>query len=316
MWTAEMPSNIAVIKYMGKKPQGKNRPTNPSLSWTLPHLTTRVEVAEASDMSWEPLNCDYPIELSSRGRQRYLAHAEFVLDQIGSSKKLKIRSGNNFPSDCGIASSASSFAALTEVLTETFAKEKSDRERAWISAQGSGSSCRSFMPGWVRWDGDNIDSLDAPFGNLKHMVVIASAKLKKVSSSEAHRRVVTSSLFAGRTERAEARLNSFVQALANSDWLSLCEIAWSEFWDMHALFETSQPSFGYFTGETIDILNSLREFDFSQGQGPIVTMDAGPNVHLLWRNDQTNNAKAFFTSEVRGKYSCFSDIEGIGIAKL
>ena len=43
-WYASAPSNIALIKYMGKTDYNGNKPTNSSLSYTLTHLNTHVEI--------------------------------------------------------------------------------------------------------------------------------------------------------------------------------------------------------------------------------------------------------------------------------
>lgn len=62
---------------------------------------------------------------------------------------------------------------------------------------------------------------------------------------------------------------------------------------MHALFETANPSFGYMTSHSLALLNLVRELWSRDGDGPLVTMDAGPNVHLIWRSEQTPQALAF-----------------------
>jgi len=36
----------------------------------------------------------------------------------------------------------------------------------------------------------------------------------------------------------------------------------------------------------VDCLMSLRKMWQEKGDGPLVTMDAGPNIHLLFRRDQ------------------------------
>jgi diphosphomevalonate decarboxylase len=77
-----------------------------------------------------------------------------------------------------------------------------------------------------------------------------------------------------------------IQALKENQWQEAFEITWAEFWDMHAMFETSSPSFGYFDLGSIEVLQKVREFWKKQGDGPLVTMDAGANVHLLYRADQ------------------------------
>ena len=67
---------------------------------------------------------------------------------------------------------------------------------------------------------------------------------------------------------------------------------------MHALFETSQPPFGYINGKSVDLLQIARTFWQAQNDGPLVTMDAGPNVHFLWRPDQIQQAQYFKKHEL------------------
>ena len=211
---------------------------------------------------------------------------------------VKLRSKNDFPSDCGIASSASSFAALTKCADIAFSsisgKKLTTEELAALSRHGSGSSCRSFYDGFVEWDGaDHIRPIVTTYLNLFHQVFIVSSAVKTVSSSQAHQRVATSLLMKGRTERAVDRLQKVKNILLGElHWKELYELSWAEFWDMHALFETAHPPFGYMAAESLALLSDVREL-WAKGDGPVVTMDAGPNVHLIWREDQVDLAKSF-----------------------
>jgi len=323
MWLGTKPSNIALIKYMGKRDIAFNKPSNASFSWTLPHLKTQVTltISDKPLDTWSPLQTDFPFEMSSTGLQKYLNHLNRIKELFSVKKFFEVKSGNNFPADCGIASSASSFAALTEAACAACAEISGEEnlsllDQAKLSALGSGSSCRSFLPNWVCWDGEEIRPVSTAYDELLHMVVIVASGAKKISSSQAHKRVSSSLLFEGRTHRAEQRLGDFIKNANRKGWMQLYEIAWAEFWDMHALFETSTPSFGYFEPQTLTILNLARDFWFSQGDGPLVTMDAGPNVHLLWREDQRNQALDFFNESLKGQWACLSNMVEIGFAKL
>ena len=259
VWRAEMPSNIALIKYMGKKDVVKNIPANTSLSWTLPHLKTNVELEKTNQRadSWEPLTSDFPFEMSETGVEKFLGHLDRVKAYFNVNQNFIIRSSNNFPADCGIASSASSFAALTEAAsaacTEISGQAISYEGKALLSAQGSGSSCRSFKEGMVLWSEKSVSSIESPFNNLLHMVVLVGKNKKEVSSSQAHKRVETSHLYSGRIERCEQRLEDLILSWSHRDWESSFQIIWNEFWDMHALFETSRPAFGYFEAGTLKV---------------------------------------------------------------
>ena len=319
MWEASAPSNIALIKYMGKRSFSSANTTqtnvavNSSLSWTLDHLRSFVQLElvrpEESQIDTWQSHSQWPLEMSDVGQQKYLAHLQRV-KKIFSAENyfFKVRSGNNFPADCGIASSASSFAALTLVAAQALSQLTKKplptmQTLADLSRQGSGSSCRSFFSGFVVWEEQGVRQLPITT-TLYHQVIIVSGDKKQVSSSQAHQRVQSSLLMKQREERVQVRFTSLCEQLLcnNSDWKKLYELTWSEFWDMHALFETSDPSFGYMTSKSLEILNTLREYWLQKQDGPLVTMDAGPNVHLLWRQNQKVLAQDFAKDHPQWKW--------------
>ena len=287
--TNSAPSNIALIKYMGKF--NGQKAVNASLSYSLDYLRTFVELEESSGVQdiWEPLTLEDAddVVLSDAGTRRFLSHLQMLKNKAGIEQKFIVRSSNNFPSDCGLASSASSFAALTLTFAD-WLKQKEGRELgsqnqlASLSREGSGSSGRSFFTPWALWKNDEFSKVDGLPEDFKHWVILCDREKKEVSSSEAHKRVSSSLLMRGRVERAEERLVQLTQSLKSRNWNECFEICWAEFWDMHALFETSQPSFGYMNSLTMEVLTLLRDFWRQRKGGPIVTMDAGANVHCLW----------------------------------
>jgi diphosphomevalonate decarboxylase len=361
IWRVSAPSNIALIKYMGKiepssvqapsaqrsvKDSSVNQPTNTSLSYTLSHLRTWLELELAIEKSgtdsWEPLlettgparlaerpneksvqQASRPLaklELSEKGLARFLAHLGALKKDFGFTGSFVVRSANDFPSDCGLASSASSFAALTSAALEALASltgrpPLSVAQAADWSRRGSGSSCRSFFEPWSIWEAGRIAGVDGlQCNDLIHQVVVVNEDIKTVSSSEAHQRVMTSSLFNGRPSRAHERVTALLASLKNGDWRAAFETSWAEFWDMHALFETSSPSFGYMTAGSLEVLQFVRQDIWARhNDGPLVTMDAGPNVHLLYRRTPATRAFALSVTErFSRKYLVLSSEESTG----
>ncbi len=299
MWVeASAPSNIALIKYMGKADVTANRPTNSSLSFSLDKLRTFVRIKRIEKLTvdkWQPLEREdlRPIVLSTKGREKFLNHFAMLKHEFKIEGFYQIESANNFPSDCGLASSASSFAALTMAAHDWRVKDAQGpivpyrpKELAKLSQKGSGSSCRSFFSPWSLWHEGGAESIQLPYTNLKHQVILCDESIKEVSSSAAHQLVLTSDLFHGRPERAEERLRNLVQCLRIEDWKKAHDICWNEFWDMHVLFHTSVPAFIYMNDVTMKVLNLLNDYWKKNNDGPIVTMDAGSNIHLLYRSDQ------------------------------
>lgn len=301
-WFAQAPSNIALIKYMGKKDVENNIPINASLSYTLNNLLTSVVLEKHSGKKdiWEPLNIPGAMQfiLPQSAQERFLNHLTRLKSHFHYSGAFIVRSSNNFPHSSGLASSASSFAALTKcavlALCELTEQEVPSIEiQAQLSRAGSGSSCRSFFSPWALWKEDSVGAIDLPYKQLTHQVILISKDEKQVSSSEAHERITTSTLYVTRSQRAEQNLKVLLAALEKQQWKEAYQICWREFQDLHQLFSSCAKPFSYMTEQTQQALVSLQELWQRENDGPIVTMDAGPNIHLLYRPDQANMALKF-----------------------
>lgn len=310
-WFADAPANIALIKYMGKKDAAKNLPDNPSLSYTLNNLLTYVtlELHSGTTDVWESL--DIPgadkLNLSTTAQARFLHHLSRMKALFNYNGNFIVRSNNTFPHGSGLASSASSFAALTKcaslALSElTHSALPSVETQADLSRQGSGSSCRSFFSPWAVWNEERVEPIALPYETLSHEVIVIDRTEKNVSSSEAHRRIRSSQLYADRSLRATKNLASLLAAFRAQNWHDAYQICWQEFQDMHALFSSCDEPFSYMTTATCKVLEQLQTFWHEEEDGPIVTMDAGPNIHLLYRLDQGELAYRFKQKYLMGQY--------------
>jgi diphosphomevalonate decarboxylase len=329
--TARAPSNIALIKYMGKTDAGLNRPLNGSISLTLNHLCTVVEVTTSQDSSnsanermgaqWfnelpsfktdigaleVPKLSDAGIARVYRHIQRMRNKVPEILPRYGlkivSYRDFEIRSANTFATATGIASSASSFAAITlataaghasdpEAFIRSYKNEPELRcALAEVSRQGSGSSCRSFGGPWVLWEDESATVLSTRMPAMTDFVLVVSRRPKLVSSSDAHQLVRTSPLWDKRAERVASRIAELEAALGKGDLRAVARVAWTEMWEMHSMFHTCAEPFTYWEPGSIQALNLLAPLvnnvllsksDRSPIGTPIVTMDAGANVHVL-----------------------------------
>lgn len=299
---AQAPANIAIAKYMGKENSALNLAATPSLSLTLSSLQAHCEVrwyagTETED-SWEPHS-----DLNENERIRALRHVAQVRKALPSILSvyglpmrepgaLCLRTANTFPLGVGIASSASSFAAITLAtsaalcadpvkMEEIFCEDQSFRKAlAQISRLGSGSSCRSFDGPWVLWEGEAVSKIGAALPEMADLVLLISDVKKETPSSLAHEKVRTSPLWYQRVERARARVRLLEKYLADGDLTAIAASAWEEAWEMHSLFHTSSPPFTFWEPGTIETLKWFSGF-ITQPSPPIVTLDAGPNVHVI-----------------------------------
>ena len=274
---ASAPSNIAWIKYMGKKDEANNVPCNSSLSYTVPRFKTTVQITPIGERKDRFSTRSMP--LTEKEQSRFFSHADWVKDQCGYTGGLEITSHNNFAKGCGLASSASSFSALTVAVVAITGRDIPYKTVVSWARQGSGSACRSFYGPWVHWSEEEVKPLPQITRRMAHTVLLLSSHDKKVSSSEAHRQVVLSPGYAARMIRAEARLLQLLQILIDGDWFAVYRLVLEESMDMHQLF--THAGFSYWSSATEQALSLVDRQWRQYGNGPIVTMDAGPNIHLF-----------------------------------
>jgi len=146
---------------------------------------------------------------------------------------------------------------------------------------------------------------------------MVSSHAKAVSSSQAHERVRTSPLWEGRIQRANERFVQLLGAIGRGDLKMIASQSWREAWEMHSLFHTSVPPFSYFEPGTIGVLNFLAPFVEGE-RPPIVTLDAGPNVHLFVPYDDKAQWRAKLAGAFPGGHSVkvLEDSPGTGAQVL
>lgn len=288
----------------------KNLSLNSSLSYTLNHFITKVQIEEADKDSCSPfkknpfqgkklydssVEINFENKLSLPAQKKFLHFFQFLKRFFFIPGHYTIFSQNNFPTAIGTASSASSFSALSLAVYK-LAKARSTQKKeisyikqqdlAGLSRIGSGSSIRSFFSPWCIWTHQNVQTLKSPWSKLLHQLIVVNLQEKKISSTKAHERVKTSPYFKRRKERAERRIKSLLSAFQIKDWKQCYQICYKEFMDLHTLFESSKPPVKYRTDNTYKVLDYINYFWKKNKDGPIATMDAGANIHLLYRPDQ------------------------------
>ena len=296
---AVVPSNIALIKYWGKKDEFSQWPANDSLSMTLSAAHTVTE-ASLHDGPHDVLRRNGHIVSAEATQDKALKHLVRLRQLLGFDAPLNLSTHNTFPSDCGIASSASGLGALTLAAIAAWTGAESfehladlgySRQRlAMLARLGSGSACRSLLGGFVEWcggshtDDQSIRTVsDAEAFPLCDVIVLLSQTPKSISSTAAHRHAWTSPLFAPRLAGMARRLGDVRQAILKQDLEHLGDLIEIEALDMHAVMMSSTPPAYVMTSETSRLLAWVRD-ERSKGRLEAwFTVDAGPNVHLICR---------------------------------
>lgn len=281
--TAIAPSNIAFVKFMGKKDESLRLPTNDSLSMCLSDALTTTTVEFSEKLPEDDIDGTF----SESEKKRILQHIDRIRKHAGMTLHVRVATRNTFPKSAGIASSASGFAALTVAASHAAGLSLQEQELTVLARLGSGSAARSIPEGFVLWKtGETTEksfaySLYPPsYWDIRDIVVVVSKKEKPIATSDAHRAVRTSPFFPTRLAGMKKTLENIQKALEKKDFDAFGLLAEQEALNMHAVMLTAMPPVCYMLPDTIALLTHVWRWR-KTGLPVYATLDAGPTVHLL-----------------------------------
>jgi diphosphomevalonate decarboxylase len=287
--TAKANTNIALIKYWGKRDEALFLPMNSSISVTLDrfYTITTVEFSENLTNDIFVLNNQPAGEAQSNKVFRFL---ERIRELAGSQLHAVVTSENKVPTAAGFASSASGFAALAAAGAKALNLELSQKELSILARQGSGSACRSVYGGYVEWQkGEREDGKDSFANqllseqdwNISVLSVIVATKQKKVSSREGMKLTVeTSPFYSGWLQTVSQDLERAKEAIKSLDYEKLGEVVEANALKMHATMLGAEPPILYWQSGTLEVIHHIQSLRLS-GIPAFFTIDAGPNVKVL-----------------------------------
>ena len=316
------PSNLAIIKYWGK--YGNQLPRNASISLTLSNAVSKTKVAYSGRKNFDG-NIDIAFKFEGQEQesfkdriQKYLfsikEHVPFI-DQL----HFDISSENTFPHSSGIASSASAMSALAlcicSIEHELFKSLENqgdfERKASFLSRLGSGSACRSIYDSWALWgktgdvagSSDNFaigmkDEVHEVFHDLHDDIFIISKNEKAVSSSAGHKLMESNPYAAVRYDEAKRQMFYVLEALRKGDIERFGSIAEQEAMSLHALMMVSNPSYILIEANTVARIKKIRRFRKESNLPVFFSLDAGPNIHLLYPDSIKENLEAFINEEL------------------
>lgn len=292
-------TNIALIKYWGKRNTQLFLPTNSSLSITLDHFYTETKVQFSDQFEKDSLILDGS-QVSDQEMGKITAFLDHVRNIAGTRVFAKVTSVNHVPTAAGFASSASGYAALAAAASKALQLDLTGTELSALARQGSGSASRSIFGGFVEWQKgektDGTDSfatqiLDEKAWDISVLSVVVEAGPKSVSSRDGMQRTVeTSPFYAGWLATVAEDLQQMKEAINARDFTKLGEIAEANAMKMHATTLGAKPPFLYWQSATLDVMQKVMELR-QQGLEAYFTIDAGPNVKVLCKPEQEHTIK-------------------------
>lgn len=340
--TWKSPSNIALVKYWGKKPV--QIPANPSISFTLDACATTTKLSYARRENHDK-KFDFELFFEDKPREDFKPKIYKFLERIEEyvpfvkDFRFVIETSNSFPHSSGIASSASGMSALAlcfmsiekqlfPEMTDDFFKQKA----SFLARLGSGSASRSIEGGLVTWgrhamlpDSSNDFASKYPFKvhsvfkNYHDTILLVDKGEKKVSSTVGHDLMHGHPYAESRFDQAKDNLLKMRLILESGDLSAFIAVVESEALSLHAMMMTSMPYFILMKPETMKIINKIWSFRERTGLPVCFTLDAGANVHVLYPETERIKIYEFIKNELvaycqNGHYIC--DRVGRGATQL
>lgn len=316
------PSNIALVKYWGK--YGKQLPQNASVSFTLDDAFTQTSIKYSpKSNSSEEISISFLFEGEENPsfQNKIQVFLNSIQEQFPFLKELHldIESKNSFPHSTGIASSASSMSALALCLCQMERsitgqlEEEEDflRKASIIARLGSGSACRSVFPYLGLWgelsqvaNSSNEYAIPvyhdvAPiFKTFRDSILIVSATEKSVSSRAGHALMEGNPYAEARYQQANQHILEILDAMKSGDMEKWGNIVEKEALTLHALMMASEPPYILLHPNTLVVINKIREFREKNNVAVYFTLDAGPNVHILYPDNVKDKVIHFIEEEL------------------
>ncbi len=316
------PSNIALVKYWGKK--DNQIPANPSVSFTLNSCKTITKLAFAKknndgNFSFNLLFEGKPKEDFKPKIQKFLERIEIYLPFL-KDFHFTIDTKNTFPHSSGIASSASGMAALAmnfmrleKVLNPEMTDEFFYKKASFLARLGSGSACRSIKGNIVVWGNHkeiegSSDLFGVAFPNTVHdnfkeyqdTILLVDKGEKQVSSTVGHDLMHHHPFAERRFLQAHENLSSIISIFRTGNLDGFIKIVESEALTLHAMMMTSMPYFILMKPNTLEIINAIWTFRNETKIPVCFTLDAGANVHVLYPKNTKSDVLEFIKDKLVG----------------
>ena len=338
-WKA--PSNIALVKYWGKKQH--QIPANPSISFTLDTCATTTSVSFERKEKQHGFSFDLLFEGKPKEdfKPKIQTFFERIRDYVPFLKAYHfvIETSNSFPHSSGIASSASGMAALSMCLMDmerqmdlTMDDVFFHAKASFLARLGSGSACRSIKGSLVQWgnyeeipQSSNLYGIQYPFEinpvfeNYCDTILLVHKGEKQVSSTVGHQLMHGHPYAQNRFRQAHDNLDKLKPVFADGNLEEFIKIVESEALTLHAMMMTSMPYFILMKPDTLEIINKIWQYREATKVPICFTLDAGANVHMLYPDNVKDKALRFIQDELAmhcegGHY--IHDHVGLGASKI
>jgi phosphomevalonate decarboxylase len=286
-----------LVKYHGIRDEASRVPYHDSISVsTAPSAT--VTTVEFDDSLDEDVYLVDGEELTGNGADRVetvVEHVRTRSDRDSVENPVRLVSENNFPSNVGLGSSSSGFAAAAMALAEAATLDLSRPEISTIARRGSTSAARAVTGGFsdLRAGMNDEDCRSHRIGTGLEddlRIVIGLVPTYK-ETQQAHDEAEDSHMFEARLAHVHRQLADMRDAIRSGDFDRTFSLAEHDTLSLAATTMTGPSGWVYWQPETLAIFEAVRDLR-EEGVPVYFSTDTGATVYVNTKAEYVDRVEA------------------------
>jgi phosphomevalonate decarboxylase len=275
-----------LVKYHGMRDEELRLPYHDSISvCTAPsNTTTTVEFDPDLDSDTFVVGGE---ELADHEADRVLnvvSRVRDLADADHADYPVRLESENSFPSNVGLGSSSSAFAAAATALVEAADLDLTRPDISTIARRGSSSAARSVTGGFsdlhagLNDEDCRSERLESPLED--DLRIVAGLVPAYKETEHAHREAADSHMFEARLAHIHDQLAEMRDALREGDFHRVFETAEHDSLSLAATTMTGPAGWVYWKPDTIAVFDAVRELREEEDVPVYFSTDTGASVYV------------------------------------
>ena len=275
-----------LVKYHGLRDDLERLPYHDSISVCTAPSHTRTTVEFSMDYDEDTYVVDGE-ELEGAGfdrLERVVEKARGMSDAAHTVYPCRIESENSFPSNVGLGSSSSGFAAAAMALAEAAELDASPAEISTIARVGSASAARSVTGAFSQLhsglNDEDCRSRRIPTSLHEDLKIVVALVPYHKDTDDAHAEAADSHMFEARRAHVHDQLAEARDALREDDFDRAFELAEQDSLSLAATTMTGPAGWVYWQPATLAVFNTVRELREEEDIPAYFSTDTGASVYV------------------------------------
>ncbi|ELY57091.1 diphosphomevalonate decarboxylase [Natronococcus amylolyticus DSM 10524] len=286
-----------LVKYHGMRDDEKRLPYHDSISLCTAPSHTKTTVEFSSELDADTFVVDGET-LAGRAAERVdsvVAKVREQADADHATDPVRLESENSFPTNVGLGSSSSGFAAAAMALSEAAGLEADLETVSTIARVGSASAARavtgSFSQLHTGLNDEDCRSRAIPSDLDEDVKIVVGLVPYHKETEDAHDEAADSHMFQARNAHIHGQIAEMRDALRGDDFDRVFELAEHDSLSLAATTMTGPTGWVYWQPATLEIFNRVRQLREEEGVPVYFSTDTGASVYVNTTEDHVDRVE-------------------------